>query len=204
MKKIKFIRHSKLEHPYDDYSLLSFNEISGLATDKIAPNTHQESQKMLFEKYGKRGPEPFDVILCSHSLRTKQTARLILKLADQNLEIRETKNLSEIFFDPKVLTNQEEFAKRGLGVIRTSLFHGMMSGTGTESLDDVLIRIKELKKELMKLPYNNILCVTHSFYMRVLRLFFLENLTKSCDISESKLSDTIDHHYLEGFEVLLK
>lgn len=203
MKKITLIRHSKLEHPYDDYSLLTFSEISGLATDRIMPNIHPESQKMLLEKYDKKELKSFDLILCSQSNRTEQTARLILKLANKNLKIRKTNNLSEIFFDPKMLTNHEEFAKQGLGIIRTSLFHGMKDGIGAESLDEVLLRAKRLKSELLRLPHANILCITHSFYMRVLRLFFLEKLTKNRDISESKLMNTIDHHYLEGFKIYL-
>src|SRR3989344_5455880 len=195
MKKIQFIRHSKLAHPYDDYSLLSFGEISGLATDRISPNIHPESQKMLLEEFGKEKLKSLDLILCSHPNRTTQTANLIQKLANKNLGIRKTSNLSEIFFDPEILTKQEEFVKQGLGVIRTSLFHGMKNGVGAESLDEVLLRAQKLKSELLKLPYNNILCITHSFYMRVLRLFFLEKLTRSSDISELKLINTIDYHY---------
>jgi len=203
MKKIKFIRHSKLEHPYDNYSLLTFSKISGLATGKITPNIHPESPKMLLDKYDAKELASFDLILCSQSNRTVQTAMLVRKLADKNIKVKKTKNLSEIFFDPAILTNKEDFTKHGLGVIRTTLFHGMKNGVGAESLDQVLDRAQKLKKELMELPYNNILCVTHSFYMRVLRLCFLEGLTHGDNISEPKLIKTIDHHYLEGFEIYL-
>jgi len=203
MKKIQFIRHSKLAHPYDDYSLLSFREISDLATERISPDIHPDSHKIVFEKFDTDRLNSFDLILCSHSNRTEQTAMLIRKLANKGLEIRKTDNLSEIFFDPEILTNQEEFTKQGLGVIRASLFHGMKSGVGAESLDKVLQRAKKLKSELLSLPYDNILCITHSFYMRVLRLLFLEKLIQPQDISESKLTNTIDHHYLEGFEIRL-
>jgi broad specificity phosphatase PhoE len=203
MKKIKFIRHSKLTHPYDDYSLLSFSEISGLATGRITPNIHPESQKMLLEEFGKEQLKSLDLILCSHSNRTEQTARLIQKLTNKNLEIMKTNNLSEIFFDPEILTNQEEFAMYGLGIIRACLFQGMKNGVGAENLDEVLLRAKKLKKELLALPYHSILCVTHSFYMRVLKLFFLERLTSSLDISELKFRNTIDYYYLKGFEINL-
>lgn len=203
MKKITFIRHSKLKPPYDDYSLSSFDEISGLATERITPDIHPESQKMLLEKYSKKELESFDLILCSRSNRTEQTARLILKLANKNLKIRKTNNLSEIFFDPKILSSQEEFSKQGLRVIRTSLFRGMKIGVGAENLDEVLFRAQKLKSELLRLPRSNILCITHSFYMRVLRLFFLVKITKSKDISIEKLTNTIDHNYLEGFEINL-
>lgn len=201
MKKITFIRHCLLEPPYNDYSRLTFNRISGLAIDRISPNIHPESQKLLLEKFDYKKLKSFDLILCSHSKRTKQTAELFRKFANKNQEIRVLPELSEISFNPKALTTQKEFIKQGLGVIRTSLFHGMKNGQGAESLDAVLLRAQKLKDELLELPFNNILCVTHSFYMRVLRLFFLEKLTKSCDISELKLINTTDHHYLEGFKV---
>jgi broad specificity phosphatase PhoE len=156
---------------------------------------------MLLGKYDKKELKSFDLILCSRSNRTAQTANLILKLTNQNLEIKKTNNLSEIFFNPQILTNQKEFKKQGLEIIRTSLFYGMKGGCGAEDLDEVLFRAQKLKNELLRLPHNNILCITHSFYMRVLRLFYLENITKSKEISIEKLTNTIDHNYLEGFEI---
>jgi len=203
MKKIKFIRHSKLECPYDDYSQLTFSQICGLATGRLMPGIHTESQKMLIERLDTKELKSFDFILCSQSRRTRQTAKLICKLSGKHLEVKETDNLSEIFFDPAVLTSKNEFTQHGLAVIRKSLFHGMKNKTGAESLDEVLNRAQKLKNELMKSPHDNILCITHSFYMRVLRLFFLDRLTTSRMISELKLMNTIDHNYLEGFEVYL-
>lgn len=203
MKKVKFIRHSKLEYPYDNYSRLTFNQICGLATDKITPNIHPESQKILLEKFDIEELKSFDLILCSQSRRTEQTTRMIPKLTGKRMEIEKTDNLSEIFFDPAVLTNDKEFTQHGLVTIRKSLFRGMKNGDGAETLEEVLIRAQKLKDELTKLPYDNILCITHSFYMRVLRLFFLENLKNSRNISIEKLYNTLDHNYLEGFEIIL-
>lgn len=79
----------------------------------------------------------------------------------------------------------------------------MKKGVGAESLKDALKRSKALKTQLKELPYQNILCITHSFYMRVLRLFFLENLTQDKDIGVLKLINTLDHSYLDGFETRL-
>src|SRR3989344_5838611 len=136
MKKIKFIRHSKLERPYDDYSKLTFSQICGLATGRLTPGIHTESQKMLIGKLNTKELKSFDLILCSQSRRTIQTARLIHKLSGKQLEIKKTNNLSEILFDPAVLVTKDEFTKKGLSVIRKSLFHGMKNKTGAESLDE--------------------------------------------------------------------
>lgn len=203
MKKIRFIRHSKLEYPYNDYSRLTFSQIRSLATGKIEPNICPESQKMLLKKFTVKQLRSFDLIFCSHSKRTKQTARLVLKLTGKQIEVKETENLSEIFFDPAALITEEEFIKYGLATIRKSLFCGMENGIGAETLKQVLNRAQKLKNELTGLPHSNILCITHSFYMRTLRLFFLEGFTVQSKISETKFMNTLDHNYFEGFEIVL-
>jgi len=204
MKKIKFIRHSKPADPYVDYTKLAFSQICDLATDRFSPDIHSDSLKLILEKFTHSEIEKFDLIFCSYSKRTIQTAELIQSLNKKKLAIKKSKNLAEIFFDPSVLTSEEEFLKKGLVEIRESLFKGMKREIGgVESLDRTVKRIKHLGGKLIKLPYKNILCITHSFYMRVLRLYFLENLKTSREISIDKLMNTIDYRYLEGFEICL-
>lgn len=203
MKKIIFIRHSELEYPYNDYSRLTFRQICNLATGRIEPNISLESQEMLLEKFTVNQLRSFDLIFCSHSKRAKQTARSVIKLTGRQIEIKETKSLSEIFFDPAALITEEEFLEYGITAIRKSLFRGMENGTGAETLRQVLNRVQKLKNELTGLPHSNILCITHSFYMRILRLLLLEGFTMQSKISETKFMNTLDHDYLEGFEIVL-
>lgn len=203
MKKITFIRHAPLEKPYNDYTKLSFEKICALATTQVEPNINMGFGKSIVKQLNHIDVKNIDLILCSQSKRTKQTAKLISKLGEKNLEIEISDNLSEIYFNPAILTSKEKFIRHGLTVIRKSLFHGMKKGIGAETLDETLKRAQKLREELIKLPYKNILCITHSFYMRILRLFFLENLTNGHQINELKLMDTIDHKYLEGFNIYL-
>lgn len=203
MKKIKFIRHSKPADPFADYTKLSFDQISDLATEKFTPNIHPDTPKLILEKFTAHEIARFNVILCSKSKRSIQTALQIKKLSKKNIKIIQTDNLAEIKFDPAITTTENKFIKNGLNEIRTSLFKGMKKGIGAESLHHVLERSKALETELRELPYENILCITHSFYMRVLHLFFLENLTQDKDISVPELINTIDHSYLDGFEIRL-
>ncbi len=203
MKKIKFIRHSKPASPYTDHTKLSFNQICDLATDKFTPDIHPDGLRLISEKITSKELKKLDLILCSDSKRTIKTAELIQSLSKKTLEIRKSENLAEIFFDPSLLTTKGKFLRNGFIEIRKSLFEGMKKGIGADSLDRTLRRAESLESELRKLPYKNILCVSHSFYMRVLRLYFLENLKKSQEISVNKLMNTIDHYYLEGFEIYL-
>lgn len=203
MKKIKFIRHSKPANPYTDYTKLTFTQICDLATNKFTPDIHPNTLGMILEKFTHGELKKFDLILCSHSKRTIQTAKLIQSFGKKGLEIRKSENLKEILFDPSVLTTEKAFLQRGFIEIRESLFEGMKKGLGADSLEKTLTRAKRLERELKQLPYKNILCVSHSFYMRALRLYFLENLKNGHEISVSKFINTIDHRYLEGFEIRL-
>ena len=203
MKKINFIRHSKSANPYTNYAKLTFTQICDLATDSFTPEIHFDTLRMILEKFTHSELKKFDLMLCSPSKRTIQTAKLIQSLGKKGLEIRESENLSEIFFDPSILTTEKRFLQKGFIEIRKSLFEGMKKGLGADSLNKILRRVKSLERELKQLPYKNILCVSHSFYMRVLRLYFLENLKRGQEISVNKLMDTIDHRYLEGFEIYL-
>ena len=203
MKKINFIRHGKPANPYTDYTKLTFTQICDLATDRFTPDIHPDSLSMILEKFTYSELKKFDLILCSFSKRTMQTAKLIQSLGKKRLEIRESENLAEIFFDPSVLMTEKRFLRNGFIEIRKSLFEGMKKGLGADSLNTTLRRVKSLERELRQLPYKNILCVSHSFYMRALRLYFLENLKKGQEISANKLMNTIDHRYLEGFAIHL-
>lgn len=203
MKKVKFIRHSKQADPYTDYTKLTFAQICDLATDRFTPNIHPDSLRLILERFTHRELKKFDLILCSHSKRTIQTAELIQSLSKKRLKIKKSENLAEIFFDPSILTTEEKFLRKGFIEIRKSLFRGMKRGLGADSLDKTLRRAESLERELRQLPYENILCVSHSFYMRVLRLYFLKNLKRSWEISVNKLMNIIDHRYLEGFKIYL-
>lgn len=203
MKKVKFIRHSKPADPYVDYAKLTFAQICDLATDRFTPNIHSDSLRLILEKFTHNQLKKFDLILCSHSKRTIQTAELIQSIKKRGLGVRKSENLAEIFFDPSILATEEKFSRNGFIEIRKSLFEGMKKGVGADSLDKTLKRIECLEREFRRLPNKNILCITHSFYMRVLRLYFRENLKKSQEISVNKLMNTIDHHYLRGFEIYL-
>lgn len=203
MKKIKFIRHCKPANPYTDYTKLTFAQICDLATDRFTPDIHPDSLGLILEKFAHSELKKFDLILCSYSRRTIQTAELIQSLSRRRLGIRKSENLAEIFFDPSILTTEQKFLHNGFIEIRKSLFEGMKKGLGAEPLDKTLKRAKYLERELKQLFYKNILCVSHSFYMRVLRLYFLEGLKRSQEISVNKLIKTMDHRYLEGFEIYL-
>lgn len=202
MKKIMFLRHAKLAVPFNDYNKLTFAQICQLGMADIDPSINKKGSAKQMNNL-KKSLAKTEVIYRSSSLRSEQTAELIKNFLNRNIPILENKNLNEIYFNLSLLMTREEFIKNRMLAIRKSIFRGMRSGQGVESLERVIGKIRDLEKQLMASKNQYILCITHSFFMRVLRVYFLEDMVDSRRISELKLMNTIDHHYLEGFEVYL-
>jgi len=181
------------------------DQLRSLGTGQIDPDIHPGSYWEIAEKFPREELQAFDLILCAPSTRTRQTAELIKRLSERDPEIEESDILREISFDLALLTSEEKFARDGLPEIRAALFKGIMRNeSGAEAVDDLLKRVGALTELLEQTQRENILCITHSFYMRVLRLYFLECLTHCEDITSDKLINTLDHNYLEGFTLSLE
>ena len=200
MKKVQFIRHSMPADPYTDYSKLTFDQICDLATEKFTPDIHPNSEKLIKEKLDAAEIGKVEVIFCSNSKRTIQTAELICEVFSLDVEVIPTTLLMEVHFDPSKQMTLKEYEEKGLQLIRERLFEGMEKGKGADSIKETFVRIKELEHFLKNLSQKNVLCVTHSFYMRLLRLYLLEGITNPEIVTSDKLLHTIDHTYVEGFE----
>lgn len=200
MKSVTFLRHCRLSDPYADYDKMSWDELRNLSTDRIDPDIHPDSPQAISERFTRKYLQEFDMILCSPSKRAQRTAERIQRLSGKDLKIEESNTLREISFDPALLTTKDKFLQDGLPEIRAVLFKGMIQKEpGVEALDDILIRVDTLTGLLEQTRYKNILCITHSFYMRVLQLYLSESLTQCQDITIDKLTGTSDYSYLEGF-----
>ena len=214
MKSVIIIRQCRLSDPYSDYTTLSLQQLRGLGTGHIDPDIHPDGMRMVSERFTSEHLQAFDMILCAPSRRARQTAELIKHLSQKNLEIKQTDTLKEIYFDLAALTNEEQFAQNGLQEVRSALYRGVVQKeSGAESLEKLLRRTDTLLEILEQIQYKTILCVTHSFFMRVLRLCFLEHLTHSRDITIGQLMQAItvdqlmnahDHSYLDGFTIPLE
>lgn len=205
MKSVTFVRHCRLSDPYTDYNKLSLNQLRGLGTGRIDPDIHPDSFWEIAEKFTREQLQAFDMIFCAPSTRARKTAELIKRLSERDPEIEESDTLREISFDLVLLTSEEKFAREGLPEIRAALFRGMIRNEpGAEALDDLLKRVSTLTEMLEHTQRESILCITHSFYMRMLRLYFLEHLTHCQDFTADKLMNTLDHNYLEGFTLSLE
>jgi broad specificity phosphatase PhoE len=203
MKHITFIRHSRLSGPYADYGKLTFSELADLGMKRVSPHVAQNTISLIRAKFSATELAGLDLILHSTDRRTKETAQAFRKSGAKNAAVQNTSRLDEIRFDPEALTTPELFAKHGLREIRRSLFYGMKRGKGADSLKETLERAAALEQKLKGLPGERVLCITHSFFMRVLRLYFLRGKRSAREITEAALMRTLDHLNLEGFSIRL-
>jgi hypothetical protein len=72
---ITFIRHNKLEAPFDDYNNLNFQDLIDLANKKISPSISKNlNQSSILSKLQKI---KFDKIYTSTQQRTIETANIL-------------------------------------------------------------------------------------------------------------------------------
>ena len=124
------------------------------------------------------------------------TARKLAETLQLTTIIKERRFLSEIYFDPDILTTERQFQQEGLMAIRTQIYQSSLSeGRGVESFASVLKRVNDLTRTIHELSSENILCITHSFYMRVLIQILLEHKTP-VNIRHEDLFNTVNYSYL--------
>lgn len=195
---ITFLRHGSLLKPFDDYNKLTLHELSQLARQEVDPpvdsskiNVRMIAKDYLLKKY--------DVLYVSKSRRTSDTAVELSKKISLPPKIK-LQELNEIVFDPSKLVTEKEFEKEKLIVIRRRLFEALEDNSNIETGKNVFQRIKKIEKILKKTQGNNILIITHGFFMRYLDIFYRQ---KSLDFSEDALNQAINYDYASGFTVLV-
>lgn len=205
MKTVTLIRHSRLGDPYSDYTKLSFDQYRDLGLCRVDPDIDPDSLQLISEKFIREQLQDIDLILCSPLKRAWQTSELIKSLGEKELEINESGTLREISFDLALLITEESFVQYGSSEVRRALFSRMLNKEhGVEPLADLFKRIHLLEKMLAQSRHENILCITHGFYLRVLQLYFLERLTACQAITIDKLMMANNYDYLEGFTFTLE
>jgi broad specificity phosphatase PhoE len=199
-KKLIFMRHGALgnRNAYDKMKFDAFMErLQGkndpplIAKDSIVEHfkdwTYKYNPRRIFgfgkidhtdgnlRKYNiKTLPKQVDVIYCSPSKRARQTAKLIQKNLPNKPKIEYSlqKYLAEVKFSEEILSKEEFNSRGGLKGCRSLIIERWLKGNNKESIQHSLIRLKKLIQHLEDSPYENILLITHSWYLRLVNIFF--------------------------------
>lgn len=199
MKKITFIRHSKLAPPFDNYDKLSYQTFRELALGEISPSIHPNSVDFVRQKFTDKQLKDTQIILHSGSSRTIQTAQLIKDTFKLEVPLQESSLLHEVVFDPKNFVSEDIFLSEGLPAIRRGFYPSLANGNITENIQLLNDRFEKLVSLLRELPQDEILCVSHGFVMVLLNKFFKKQnhlLTEDIQIVDPT---TPSFEYLTGF-----
>jgi broad specificity phosphatase PhoE len=200
-KKILFIRHGQLLAPYDDYNRLSFDQLRQLSLRTIDPGI-DESQalirvKLLLEKFDL---SEYQTIMVSESARTKATAAVIIGHLSGPVPVQETFCLNEILFELNQLITEQDLHRRGLEAVREGLFRALVEKRNTDSLVSIFDRLGQLEKMILESSAQNIICVTHGFFMRFVQLYFGQSIRSPEGITVPDIMSVKNPDYLEGIQ----
>src|SRR3989338_10688290 len=206
--KIYFIRHSKLDLPYENHLKMPYEILDDLATSRRDPSIAKNSKK-LFLKAAEGLPLKDLVVIYfnnsnSQSKRSKESAFLIGRILKEKyhkrVPILGNPNLKEIDFSLRDILPKKKFLTRGMPAVRTALYHAIINQGPVEQIDHIYRRTTSVLKGLEMYRNKNqaVMLVSHDFYMRTVEIY----LRKSKDYKEVTVDDlekTPLNTYFKGF-----
>jgi len=206
-KRIIFMRHGSSSLSNNNgYGKLSYDEFTKLLSHDVNPplsnsNGHFDPaafvrkiayyiivpshkikiyNKLYRYKIKKVPPKP-DIIYHSTSRRAIQTANLINEFYKYQIKIDNSlkDHLSEVIFSEDIITEETYKKKGGLLGCRNILIEKWFNDENqAESFSDSLKRLAELDRILRQNKFENILLITHGWYLRLIYLFYERKIIK--------------------------
>lgn len=198
---IIFLRHGKLELPFKSHEEMPFSVLRGLGIGELNPNSdlrfalgcngHFDG---IFKKYKINTIYYAD----SNRCRTLSDFLILNYFKGVNLKTQEMSGLNEINFNLDILFENQEFHK--LSEIGPRIFHCIFNNIeGVESIDSLLNRSDHVLKEISGGNNNDVLVLTHGYFMKILFLFLLKNESMTNIEKEKFLTEGERFNYFEGF-----
>ena len=196
-RRLVFLRHGKLELPYESHDDMPFSTLRALGDQSMNPpsdvgflkskTNHLETLLHEFQ---------FSAVFRSPSLRCSTLEQYLHSIAPEIPTAEELEGLREIWFDlNKLFPSQNAFVKD----IAPKLIAGLLIGDpGIESVENVSRRLKDVTDHIPQ--SGDVLILTHGFLMR-----FIISTEKYSDhpkeLTRTGWEAIPKFGYLEGFSV---
>lgn len=207
-KKIYFIRHSKVDLPYENHSKMPYNVLKDLASGKLDPSIDGASTEIFLEATKNIPLEKIDVIYFNNSgnqsVRSKDSALLAKKIIEEKfkktVDLIGEPDLRELTFDLDKILPEEVFIKEGIKSLRSAVYEAVVNGGPIEQVKDLFARIDNIKNVFSKHEKDdlNILVVSHDFFMRSIEIY-LRKTNNYQEVSITDFESTDLNGYFEGF-----
>lgn len=206
--KIYFIRHSKLDLPYENHLKMPYEILDDLATSRLDPSIAKNSKKLFLEGAESLPLKDIDIIHFNNSSfqskRSKESAFLIGKILkekyNKKVPIVGNPDLKEIDFSLKDILPKEKFLKQGMPAVRTALYNAIINQGPVEQIGHIYKRTESVFKSLKKHQEKNqtVILVSHDFYMRAVEVY-LQKSKDSRKVIIDDLEKTTLNTYFKGF-----
>lgn len=183
------MRHGYPKGRYKNYFDLEFVDFEGLLLGKIVPGIDVEKTK---EVLASRKLD-FDFIICSAQRRGVETAQIVSDITGSGLEILSL--LNEVSFTKGVICENDI---SDIGKLRKKILTQFYNSNYSETFFDAVKRLKLFIDYVKGLEYDNILCVTHGWFMR---LIYLYSVGKLEDVSLKELLEANVPDFLDTIEI---
>lgn len=159
----------------DDYENLEYSQLMRFLLHEIDAPLSKRDNRIRIESI----PKKTDVIYCSSTKRSIETAKLIqehlkrLGYEPPRIAYDLQEELAEVKFTKDILTLQEFKMNGGLIGCRTSILRKWYYGQNlAETFQDSIKRAERLWQFLERNRETNIILVTHGWYLLLLRMYF--------------------------------
>jgi len=174
MTKVSILKTAKY-NPIQD-NLSKYESLDLITKGEYSPPITADFHEIVLA-VDKEAVSDADFILHSPSLRAAQTAQIIKETLGPKAVLLETPYLSEVKFSLKDLVLQKEYEEQGSNLVRKRFIESFMANDKKiESRELLLSRINGLFDLLKSHEYQEkrIVCISHSFFMKILQIFLKE------------------------------
>lgn len=195
----KFIRHYEyLEPPYDDWIKLNLKQYDDLASGRVDPSIRGDYEQYLIDNYSKSDYDIYELIITSSLKRAINTGRTIKETFGLDLNIINTPFLDEIFWSPLTMISEENFKKaqkeQKLNLYESRITQ-FLDGTAPRTVQDAFIQLEALEKLLLDRKESKVLCITSSFFLKMLGLYFLKGIKNKSAVTKEMLMNAVSQDF---------
>lgn len=198
MNNIFFIRHGQLEEPYINHLKMDFQTVTDLSTGKLDPSLNSNAKELFVKQTdGVDFSKIKKIYFNSKSHRSEESAKVIKKILNTDVETKGIPELAEVAFNVSELVTIGKYEVTGMQGVREELFQSQLENSNNvESIQEIKQRIDKVFSIIINSKEGSIF-VTHDFFMRVIEVYIKKGKLDS--ITTSDLLDTHLNSYFSGF-----
>lgn len=195
MKKVTFLRHYKMEYPFDWWRNMTLQQYLNLGAGKTDPDINNDIEDYVTEHLNLKEFSSIEKIISSPSKRTINTAKYLNNNLKLDLQIETSDLFREITWKPIKQVTEEDFeGMKKVGKIEIKTARDL-------SPLELIDQVKSIFDFLQDQPEDQILVITHSFLIAVINYYSNNKDKISADLTIEQIKKYEVGGYLKGITI---